>query len=751
MLHNSDQFGASEPPINMGASVNMSMNGMNANGYGKTHDENPNAHYNLGNYTGYGHTVMSPHTSMHPFQNYSNVFQTSFMGHNPPMHDNWQHGLLPMNLNQTDNHNNFYERKDYLNDYKDQSLQRRSVPVPLNVPHVYPKPYKDPQMSYHYQEPSTKHYLDTNLDLSMNKTPKLDESRRRSLENTVKMIENILIHNPTSSTKYGPCVPSKPDIAPPIDNYGLVMPPKTDTISPIDKYGPTIPKQNTLPPIETENRTHETYVEPQKTPDNENIDSKNEENSKSVYSCSNENSVESETNSDEKNNNLTITLEPDNSSNNDDSQLQVEKIEIKVELHPNDSESENEDVKPLNMFKCLKNPLDMLTGNKNDGDNEVEVKVEEVSNWADYENHNPFQRDVFGVAQTAPNGTIVEATTSVSVAKDAIKNDTDWTCITTFYECPSCNLFFVNPKRFLVHTKWHSFGLTNEKRKEEEEEMLKERLTKRNKRKEARQLKKLELEEVKDDNVLGNVFKCNCCEKVFSTRASLKNHKQRYHAARIIDCRICHKSLAGWVAMRAHMATHTSDSRYQCSDCPKRFKYSHSLVKHRDTHLEKTHACEQCPKMFGSQALLNTHMKTHERFQRGMTFHCTYCGKGFFESYNLQVHERTHRNERPFLCDICNTSFGTNSSLQRHLRVSHNSSKPYQCSTCHRNFISEKIRERHVMRHHGDAEQFKFHCTHCPCRYLNLKDLNKHVHKNHPRPGRKKRSRKNKDESGEDE
>ncbi|XP_046975738.1 zinc finger protein 558-like [Vanessa cardui] len=158
----------------------------------------------------------------------------------------------------------------------------------------------------------------------------------------------------------------------------------------------------------------------------------------------------------------------------------------------------------------------------------------------------------------------------------------------------------------------------------------------------------------------------------------------------------------------------------------------------RDQTQEKTHGCAQCPKKFGSRALLAVHMKTHERVLRGATFRCTYCGKGFFEAYSLQVHERTHRNERPFLCEICNTSFGTNSSLKRHLKVSHSTSKPFECATCHRSFVSEAIRDRHALRNHGNPEDFKFLCKLGPCKYLKLKDLRKHTYKAHPK-GRRKR------------
>lgn len=69
---------------------------------------------------------------------------------------------------------------------------------------------------------------------------------------------------------------------------------------------------------------------------------------------------------------------------------------------------------------------------------------------------------------------------------------------------------------------------------------------------------------------------------------------------------------------------------------------------------EKIHECPDCPKKFGSVSQLKMHSKTHERITRGHTFHCTYCGKGFYESYNLQVGPATHARTRmhPSTCGV---------------------------------------------------------------------------------------------------
>ncbi|VVC97450.1 unnamed protein product [Leptidea sinapis] len=271
-----------------------------------------------------------------------------------------------------------------------------------------------------------------------------------------------------------------------------------------------------------------------------------------------------------------------------------------------------------------------------------EVKIEPMEIEVDIAPHatepivNPFQNDSFGVrSEDVLNKDIYDADYALRIAQE-----------------------------FLIHIKWHSFGLTNAKRFELQKEKEMKKIIKR----EAKELERIkEIEENKN----GVTHRCTVCEKIFTSK-------------------------------------------------------------------EKTHPCPQCSKLFGSELLMNIHMKCHERTQRGITHHCTYCGKGFFESFSLQAHERTHRNERPFECEICNTRFGTNSSLKRHLKVSHNTSKPFECSVCHRCFISEAIRDRHEERAHSSPDDFKFRCTECPGKYLRMKDLRKHIYKVHPK-GRRKR------------
>lgn len=54
------------------------------------------------------------------------------------------------------------------------------------------------------------------------------------------------------------------------------------------------------------------------------------------------------------------------------------------------------------------------------------------------------------------------------------------------------------------------------------------------------------------------------------------------------------------------------------------------------------------------------------------TYPCDLCDRIFRNSYNMQVHRRTHTGEKPYRCEPCNQSMTTKSQLDRHLKtISH--------------------------------------------------------------------------------
>lgn len=57
-----------------------------------------------------------------------------------------------------------------------------------------------------------------------------------------------------------------------------------------------------------------------------------------------------------------------------------------------------------------------------------------------------------------------------------------------------------------------------------------------------------------------------------------------------------------------------------------------------------------CLQKFALQRLLNRHAKCHSEIKRYL---CTFCGKGFNDTFDLKRHTRTHTGYIQFITNIC--------------------------------------------------------------------------------------------------
>jgi ovo-like protein len=117
-------------------------------------------------------------------------------------------------------------------------------------------------------------------------------------------------------------------------------------------------------------------------------------------------------------------------------------------------------------------------------------------------------------------------------------------------------------------------------------------------------------------------------------------------------------------------------------------------------------------------------MKCHSDVKRYL---CTFCGKGFNDTFDLKRHTRTHTGVRPYKCGLCEKSFTQRCSLESHCLkvhgVQHNyaykerRNKVYVCEECGHTTQEPEVHYVHLKDNHPyspallkfyDKRHFKF-------------------------------------------
>ena len=131
-------------------------------------------------------------------------------------------------------------------------------------------------------------------------------------------------------------------------------------------------------------------------------------------------------------------------------------------------------------------------------------------------------------------------------------------------------------------------------------------------------------------------YKCSMCAKIAPMPNSLRLHMY-YHKDKQYKCNVCDQSFVYQSKLKQHKRRYTKLRMYECfhGGCNKKYRHPQDLIRHIQSHQEKSFECDFCEKKFAEKRLLKRHIVVHQNVD---AYTCEKCGKGFKHNNQLYRH-----------------------------------------------------------------------------------------------------------------
>ncbi|KAK7079556.1 hypothetical protein SK128_019055, partial [Halocaridina rubra] len=163
---------------------------------------------------------------------------------------------------------------------------------------------------------------------------------------------------------------------------------------------------------------------------------------------------------------------------------------------------------------------------------------------------------------------------------------------------------------------------------------------------------------------------------------SLDQHIIKEHPeSRFFKCRICSKAFRTYRYLhfvhfkRCHIGL---PIKYHCEKCNKGFTDKSSLENHKLSHSDvKNYSCEFCGALFRTPYSLKVHVNIHTQEKK---YRCQICGMAFLRLCNLIGHKKcVHLRDNRYVCEVCGKVIHTQKGFTRHQLLCRWKEKLFEC------------------------------------------------------------------------
>ncbi|XP_067641367.1 oocyte zinc finger protein XlCOF6 [Eurosta solidaginis] len=208
------------------------------------------------------------------------------------------------------------------------------------------------------------------------------------------------------------------------------------------------------------------------------------------------------------------------------------------------------------------------------------------------------------------------------------------------------------------------------------------------------------LDEIPSDNTSMQVnqedyattIECNLCLHVSANAEMHRQHMQRIHEIKDMDCHICGKQFKNSTATRLkyHLKWHRISKHIKCAQCGF-FCDSRETLKEHVRAMHSKIECKTCGKrVLGKK--MKVHMRTHEDRQ----WPCSYCNDVFSTEDSLESHIwEIHAQEDTQPIAVAAEEINTSDNLQKAEKE-----EPLACSICNQLSPNELELNAHMLQCH---------------------------------------------------